>query len=396
MPGELMSASEATHLIKLSVGLKVRLLAKSKELVPLVNGTTSSLPFHTRPDGAAVFEHPDDGGWVYASNSETSYPGGVGALRFNADGDVIDYYRIVEAGVTSTNCGVGRTPYGTLLTMEERSGGQVWEASPFLDFPARQTQIGAASGGGVYESGAFDNRSQWLHFYVTEDTTYGALRRYTPSPAGHLAEGGTTEWLVFTQVGEEDTNGVRVAQYEWRTGAAAEALARETQAEHFAGAEGIDFVPFPCEGAGSSERCFGRLYFVGKKSKALVVLYTDSQYPNRGMAHLSSTESGAFNRQPDQIAALVSDQSELVYFCEDGGDDTGVHARDDTGKFYSILDGYPAYPSETTGLAFSPDRKRMYFAFQDVGDDVGYVFEVTREDGYKFGGATLDIKYHAD
>ena len=110
---------------------------------------------------------------------------------------------------------------------------------------------------------------------------------------------------------------------------------------------------------------------------------------------MSSTVSGAFDNQPDQIAALVG-HGDLVYFCEDGGDDTGVHARDGTGKFYSILDGYPAYPSETTGLAFSPDQKRMYFAFQDVGNSVGYVFEVTREDGYKFGGATLYIKYHPD
>ena len=393
-PGELMEA-DATHGIKLSVGLQARLIAKSKEKVLFADGSTSMLDFHTRPDGAAVFEHPSDGGWVYASNSETSYPGGVGAIRFNASGEVIDYYRIVDEGVTQVNCGVGKTPHNTLLTMEERSGGQVWEASPFLEFTARVTQIGAASGGGKYESGAYDNRSQWLHYFVTEDTTFGALRRYTPPPAGHLAEGGKTEWLVLTHVLEPDADGVRAATYEWRTGADGEAAARESQASWYAGAEGIDYRPFECTGLGSTERCFGRLYFVGKKAKTLVVLDIDSSHPSHGVARLSSTVSGAFNNQPDQIAALVG-HGDLVYFCEDGGDDTGVHARDGTGKFYSILDGYPTYPSETTGLAFSPDLRRMYFAFQDVDDGVGYVFEVTREDGYKFGGATLDIKYHAD
>ena len=35
---------------------------------------------------------------------------------------------------------------------------------------------------------------------------------------------------------------------------------------------------------------------------------------------------------------------------------------DGSGKFYTILDAYPHYPSETTGLALSPDRKRVYFA----------------------------------
>ena len=71
----------------------------------------------------------------------------------------------------------------------------------------------------------------------------------------------------------------------------------------------------------------------------------------------SSTVSGAFDRQPDQVARLVGD--EILYFCEDGGADCGVHGRDGAGRFFSILDG-PAYDTETTGLAFSPDKRHMY------------------------------------
>jgi hypothetical protein len=35
---------------------------------------------------------------------------------------------------------------------------------------------------------------------------------------------------------------------------------------------------------------------------------------------------------------------------------------------------------ETVGIAFSPDRKKFYFGFQDAG----VLMEVTRDDGHKF------------
>ena len=79
-------------------------------------------------------------------------------------------------------------------------------------------------------------------------------------------------------------------------------------------------------------------------------------------------------------------------------------ARDGTGRFYTILDAYPAYPSETTGLAFSPDRRHLYVALQGgdgrtagghPGAHPGVVFDIYRLDGQPFGGRSLDIKYHA-
>jgi secreted PhoX family phosphatase len=45
---------------------------------------------------------------------------------------------------------------------------------------------------------------------------------------------------------------------------------------------------------------------------------------------------------------------------------------------------------ETTGLAFSPDNKRMYVSYQSVG----VIAEITRSDGDSFAGTVLDIKYH--
>ena len=60
--------------------------------------TNSTFPFIIRPDGAAVFPVPDDlgynkGGWVYVSNSEgkEAGSGGVGAVMFDKNGNVIGY-----------------------------------------------------------------------------------------------------------------------------------------------------------------------------------------------------------------------------------------------------------------------------------------------------------------
>lgn len=50
----------------------------------------------------------------------------------------------------------------------------------------------------------------------------------------------------------------------------------------------------------------------------------------------TSTVSGAFNNQPDQIRLLAGDSNDIVYFCEDGGDDCGVHGRDGDVNFFSI------------------------------------------------------------
>ena len=95
----------------LSTGLRSKIIATSGERVNLVNGGTSEKKFHQKPDGAAIFPTDDDG-WVYVSNSEVSpedegFKGGVGSLRFNNKGGVIDYYRILRD--TRKNCGGGKT-----------------------------------------------------------------------------------------------------------------------------------------------------------------------------------------------------------------------------------------------------------------------------------------------
>ena len=106
----------------------------------------------------------------------------------------------------------------------------------------------------------------------------------------------------------------------------------------------------------------------------------------------SSTVTGAFNSQPDQVARIL-DNNGILYFCEDGSEHAGVHGRDSNGKFYTILQAAnSAMSGETTGLAFSPDNKSMYVSYQSPGK----IVEVRRTDGCPFNGRRLDIKYHED
>ena len=104
----------------------------------------------------------------------------------------------------------------------------------------------------------------------------------------------------------------------------------------------------------------------------------------------SSTVGGAFNNQPDQIQSITNDPNQIVYFCEDGGNDCGVHGRNSAGQFFSILDGI-GYNTETTGIAFSPGAEYMFLSFQSPG----VIWQFWRNDGLKFTDQILQIKYHS-
>ena len=72
-------------------GCQLRLVAESSKQVLAI----SSYRWHGAPDGGACF--PDaDAGWIYVSNSELpNNQGGVGAIRFNAEGEIVDAYPIL-------------------------------------------------------------------------------------------------------------------------------------------------------------------------------------------------------------------------------------------------------------------------------------------------------------
>jgi len=376
VPGE---ATVYENGLLLSTGLQSRIIATKDQLVGYETGGQSSETFHEAPDGAAVFNDTTTGGWIYVSNAESASAGGVGAIYFNSAGQVINYQRLL--GGTTWNCGGGKTFWDTWLTCEETSTGQVWEVDPWGVNPPRKTLLGGS--GGEYESAAYDNRVPTApKFYVTTDSSDGAIIRFTPDSEAvtealdtgnftnllHTNQTGTAklEYLVMTP----DPSNPDIGSFGWTPD---RIEGENSAAQNFPYSEGIDIRD-------------GKMFVTCKVPKKLFILDLDLLTYER-----SSTVTGAFNSQPDQVARILDNEG-ILYFCEDGGDDAGVHGRDSDGNFYTILaDGGSVFGGETTGLAFSPDNMHMYVSFQSPG----HIFDITRTDGYPFNGQRLDIKYHA-
>lgn len=361
----------------LSQGLSAKIVAESGRRVRYADHTKSKDSFHFMPDMGGTFKITYDasenkGGWVYVSNSEMveEGAGGVGAITFNKWGDAIDYRMVLMN--TTMNCAGGKTPWNTWISCEEnRKDGQVWEVDPFGVKQARMTVLGGD--GGNFESFAYDIRSQTEpHFFVTEDKTNGALRRFTPDkpnwtdPSQMLHGAGLLEYLVMVPTPPFNKSGT----YKWTSDIMA---ARSSALAYYQNTEGIDVHE-------------NEMFVISKSQKEMIIFDLDGDtYKTK------STVRGLFDGQPDQVQRIVSAEDSLLYFTEEGGVDAGVHARDSSGRFFTILES-PKYIDETTGLDFSPDWKHLYIAYQKNS----LLFDVTRDDGGSFKGLPLNVKFHAD
>lgn len=109
-------------------------------------------------------------------------------------------------------------------------------------------------------------------------------------------------------------------------------LADNNAKQYYQNSEGIDIRD-------------GLLYFTAKLDKYLFILDLDNQTYEQ-----SSTISGAFDGQPDQVARIITQDpvNDMLYFCEDSGNGNGVHARDTDGNYYTIVTA-DSLDSETTG-----------------------------------------------
>lgn len=333
--------------VRLPAGFTSRIVARSGQ-------TLFGYHWHAAPDGGATFATPD-GGWIYVSNSELKdRAGGVGALRFNAQGEIVDAYSILKH--TNRNCAGGHTPWQTWLSCEEIDKGRVWECDPFGQKPAHvRNSLGLFR----HEAVAVDTGNKQL--YLTEDEADGCLYRYT----AHTFDAAGNPDLNdgFLQVAEVIEG--RIGTVRWHTlpdPLATKIPTRKQVANstRFDGGEGIWFHQ-------------GIVYFTTKGDDR-VWAYDVQQH------HLTIVYNAALYQRPvlTGVDNITTNAVGELLIAEDGGDMQIVVLI--AGKVLPLLQVVGHDRSEITGPAFSPDGSRLYFSSQrgkTGNSEDGVTFEIT-------------------
>jgi hypothetical protein len=331
--------------VRVPPGFTARIIAKSgTRAVP-----GKEYEWHPLPDGGATFALKD-GGWIYVSNSELPIVGGVGALRFDASGTLVDSYPILRR--TNVNCAGGPTPWNTWLSCEEIERGRVHECDPRGE---RLAVVRPALGVFKHEAAAVDPVLH--HVYLTEDEPDGCLYRFVPERLGkhgfaNLAA-GTLEVAEVAADGSVKWHAVPDPTFEGLTPTRLQVAA----ATHFDGGEGIwwhaGVVYFTSKGD-------DRVRAYDTRAQKISVLYDAATAPNPILTGV------------DNVTVSASGD---VLVVEDGGD-MQVVAILPSGELLPLaqLVDYPE--SEVTGPAFDPSGTRLYFSSQR-GPRGGTTFEIT-------------------
>ena len=330
--------------IEIPKGSVIRQIAQSS--LPVIND--KKFLWHSAPDGGACFT-TEDNGWIYVSNSEMKKKkGGVGAIRFNNKGEIVDAYNILNN--TTRNCAGGKTPWDTWLSCEESGDhGQVYECDPR---GKKAAIVRPAMGSFNHEAAAVDPDSGYV--YLTEDLRDGCLYRFKPNHKHDLSEGilevavPNRNVLSWKKIGDPLAQ-TKPTRYQ------------VMEAARFKGGEGIVY--------------HNKQIFFTTKIDNIVWSYHTQTYLITKVYDASDYHlpllTGVDNVE-------VSPSGELL-IAEDGGN-MQIIALDHNYEPHVLVDVHGQDRSEITGPAFSPDGKRLYFSSQrgKTGRDKdGITYEIT-------------------